>query len=138
MVKTAKKKKKKASPKLEQKMRPWEKPVPFVENFKWPGGRAEITFEADSFTEWVEAALPQTKEMKPCSIVKAKEEGIPVGENIFYLRSFPMVTMQAPYFFCTPRPGRNQLQIYRGTTAAWVGFSDVVNIPILAHNRFNS
>jgi len=122
------------SKKLPTKISDYETPVPFEETFKWPGGGRSITFTAKSYMKWAKAALPIMKTVKACHHSKAKEHGIPVGDEfIFYVRPLPIFTMERGMFgFGELRPTRSGLGVWRGTTEATARFDDVVNIPILA------
>lgn len=140
MTTITKKTKKKVKPKLIQKMDDWEKPVPFDEGFKFPGGGVRITFEAKSFMNWIHECLPVTVGMPSIDYTQVKERGIAIGDNFhFYMRELPMVGMDVPdfggygmfSFLLTPRPTRSSLKIYRRTTAAYVAFSECVSIPVL-------
>jgi len=123
------------SQKLPSKIYPHEKPVPFVENFKWPGANNTITFTADSFSRWVLESLPLIKGMKPMHYTKVRDKGMRVGDKFyFYLRSLPLFQMISPFAFCTPRPTRSRLAVYRRTISAFAAFDDVVNIPVLCDN----
>jgi len=117
---------------LPTKISKYEKPIPFDEKFKHPGGGGAITFTAKSFQKWIEKAMPITKSMKPCHHTQAKNDGIIIGEYVFYLRPYPTWHMASPFVFFTLRPTRTGLQIYNRTTVAIARFDAVVNIPILA------
>jgi hypothetical protein len=119
---------------LEQKIRDWEKPVEFVENFKYPGTNKSVTFDAGSYTSWMESVLPVIRTMIPCFPADAKQNGTRVGDNIFYLRPLLMMDWHSPSFFFEPRPTRCGLQIYRGKQHGMAYFTEVVNIPVLANN----
>ena len=118
------------------KMEQHERPIGFNPGFKFPGGNRSITFDAASFTAWVEDALPAVKTMTPCEHRQATERGIKVGNYYFYLRPLPMYEMRANWMFSTKLHKRRcGLPIYRRMTKAYVYFSDVVNIPVLCNAK---
>ena len=108
----------------------WERPITFSEDFGWREG---ITFDAASYTRWMENALPIIKSMKPITSHQAMKRGKRVGNKIFYLRPLPMIEdgERRGLAIYDNRSGlllRNQITVY---------FSDVVNIPILADSEFD-
>jgi len=138
------KKKSRKMTKLKEKREPLptkiynhEKPIPFVENFKWSDLNA--TFTAESFTNWMYNALPVMKTLKPVkrSIWKeAEKKGVVLGDDkVFYLRPFPIWHYTAPFRFMKERPTRGALDVYRGTTTKTVAFDNIVYIPVLANKQ---
>lgn len=113
-------------------MLPHEEVVPFDPGFKFPGANAAITFDAESFQQWVYSVLPLAKELPKSGDIGG---GLPVGEFTFYIKRLPLweYTNTALWLFTTPRMDwrRTQLAIYRRTTKAHVRFSDTVYVPIL-------
>ena len=120
--------------KEETGIKPWEKPIPFTENFKWADMPA--TFTAESYTAWMEEALPMIKDMPAIEHTEARTKGIPVGNKIFYLRPFPMYQMFGG-FLLNARRGRAGLGVYTGRTEREAKFDDVVNIPVLANKTLS-
>lgn len=113
----------------------WEKPVTFLPDFKFPGGGKSITFDAASFTQWVEASLPVCKTMTACDYKEIETGGIPVGDWRFYLKRIPMWVTQLGGWLFLPRMERvrGALELYRGKSIAKVMFSAPVDIPVLCN-----
>lgn len=133
----SKKNKPESLDKLPSKIFGWETPVPFTENFKWPGGNKLITFTAASFHEWIYECLPWTREIEPMVHDRVHKEGIKIGDKYFYMRPLPIWYMGSMWMFSPLRPTRSTLSIYRGSVEAEIGFDDVVNIPILCDNTMS-
>lgn len=114
---------------LPQEINKWEQPIEFTEDFRVA---KQITFTAESYQQWVESILPQTKKMQPLETSQVAKKGIPVGDYRFYLRELPLWHMGRPHFLMKLRPTRSQLELYQsGRVAGYCGFDGVVYIPVL-------
>lgn len=120
--------------------------VDFTEAFKCPDRNTSITFDGDTYQNWVYETLPLSMQVEPMDAHTARTEGVKIGDYTFYMRPFPMWRWGSRWeglgmfgmfggILDTSEkiPRRMWLDLYRsGRKHSQCGFDREVYIPIMA------
>ena len=126
-----------------------EQVIPFEESFKCPSSKGTITFDAQSYQQWVYDTLPLASQVEPMDAHTARTKGMKIGEYVFYMR--PMDTwywasryatltpFALPFLDNSPKIAkRTKLELMRsGKVCAWCSFDKPVIIPVLAQPEYD-
>ena len=116
--------------------------VDFTETFKRPGRNTSITFDGDTYQNWVYETLPLSMRVEPMSELDARTKGMPIGDYLFYMRPLPLwrwgsrwegLGMFGGILDTSEKiPKRVRLQLHgSGQKPSWCGFDRKVYIPVL-------
>lgn len=133
----------KAKEKLPTTIGEHETVVGFDESFKCPPRNTSITFDGDTYQNWVYETLPLSMQVEPMGAHKARTEGMKIGDYVFYMRPLPLWRWGSRWegfglfggILDTSNriPKRCWLDLYRsGKRHAQCGFDREVYIPVLA------